>query len=151
MARATTANFHQMVLEVEWVASSGVYAKVCGLTGRGINRQHNMATSEVPDCDDESLPAAVERAVQSSEVTISGTGIWSAESHGKLLDWWYSGSTPTSASSTFWPPLVTLCMSPAQPTCSRSTTRPSGARKLLLNWPWNLMDSRRELMRKCAP
>jgi hypothetical protein len=93
MARATTANFHQMVLEVEWVASSGVYAKVCGLTGRGINRQHNMATSEVPDCDDESLPAAVERAVQSSEVTISGTGIWSAESHGKLLDWWYSGST----------------------------------------------------------
>jgi len=93
MTRATTANFHQMVLEVEWVASSGIYAKVCGLTGRGINRQHNMQTSEVPDCDDESLPAAVERAVQSSEVTVSGTGIWSAESHGKLLDWWYSGAT----------------------------------------------------------
>lgn len=93
MARASTANFHQMVLEIEWVASSGVYAKVCGLTGRGINRQHNMQTSEVPDCDDESLPAAVERAVQSSEVTVSGTGIWSAESHGKLLDWWYSGAT----------------------------------------------------------
>jgi hypothetical protein len=93
MARATTANFHQMVLEVEWVASSGTYSKVCGLTGRGINRQHNMQTSEVPDCDDESLPAAVERAVQSSEVTVSGTGIWSAESHGLLLDWWYSGAT----------------------------------------------------------
>ena len=93
MARATTANFHQMVLEVEWVASSGVYAKVCGLTGRGINRSHNMSTSEVPDCDDESLPAAVERAVQSSEVTVSGTGVWSKESHGKLLDWWYSGGT----------------------------------------------------------
>ncbi len=93
MARATTANFHQMVLEVEWVASSGTYAKVCGLTGRGINRQHNMQTSEVPDCTDESLPAAVERAVQSSEVTVSGTGIWSAESHGLLLDWWYSGAT----------------------------------------------------------
>lgn len=93
MARATTANFHQMVLEVEWVASSGTYAKVCGLTGRGINRQHNMQTSEVPDCDDESLPAAVERAVQSSEVTVGGTGIWSAESHGLLLDWWYSGAT----------------------------------------------------------
>jgi len=82
-----------MVLEVEWVASSGTYSKVCGLTGRGINRQHNMQTSEVPDCDDESLPAAVERAVQSSEVTVSGTGIWSAESHGLLLDWWYSGAT----------------------------------------------------------
>lgn len=93
MARATTANFHQMVLEVEFVASSGTYSKVCGLTGRGINRQNNMSTSEVPDCDDESLPAAVERAVQSQEATVSGTGVWSAESHEGLLDWWYSGAT----------------------------------------------------------
>ena len=93
MARATTANFHQMVVEIEWVASSGTYAKVCGITSRGINRQHNMQTSEVPDCNDESLPAAVERAVQSSEVTISGGGIWSAESHENMLDWWYSGAT----------------------------------------------------------
>lgn len=91
MAKATTANFHQMVLEVEWVAESGVFSRVCGLTGRGINRSHNMSTSEVPDCADESLPAAVERAVQSSEVTISGTGVWSKESHGNLLNWWYSG------------------------------------------------------------
>lgn len=93
MARATTANFHQMVLEVEWIAESGTFAKVCGITGRGINRQHNMQTSEVPDCDDESLPAAVERAVQSSEVTVSGTAIWAKESHENLLDWWYSGQT----------------------------------------------------------
>lgn len=93
MARATTANFHQMVLEVEWVAESGTYTKVCGITGRGINRQHNMQTSEVPDCDDESLPAGVERAVQSSEVTVSGTAVWAKESHGKLMDWWYSGQT----------------------------------------------------------
>jgi predicted secreted protein len=93
MARATTASFHQMILEVEFVASSGTYTKVCGLTGRGINRQSNMSTSEVPDCDDESLPAAVERAVQSQEVTVSGNGVWSAESHGKLLDWFYSGAT----------------------------------------------------------
>ncbi|RWP19262.1 MAG: hypothetical protein EOR00_09140 [Mesorhizobium sp.] len=93
MARATTANFHQMVLEVEVTAGSGTYSKLCGLTGRGINRQHNMQTSEVPDCDDESLPAAVERAVQSSEVTISGSGVWAAESHGTMLDWWYAGTT----------------------------------------------------------
>lgn len=93
MARATTANFHEFVLEIEWVASSGTYSRVCGLTSRGINRQSNMSTSEVPDCDDESLPAAVERAVQSQEVTISGSGVWSAESHEKMLDWWYSGAT----------------------------------------------------------
>ncbi|RVN04649.1 phage tail tube protein [Sinorhizobium meliloti] len=93
MARATTANFHQMVLEVEVTAGSGVYSKLCGLTSRGINRQSNMSTSEVPDCADESLPAAVERAVQSQEVTISGSGVWAAESHEVMLDWWYSGAT----------------------------------------------------------
>lgn len=93
MARAGTANFHEMVVEVEWVASSGTYSKVCGITSRGINRQSNMQTSEVPDCDDESLPAAVERAVQSQEVTISGAGVWASQSHGNMLDWWYSGAT----------------------------------------------------------
>lgn len=93
MARATTENFADMVVEVEWVADSGIYSKWCGLTSRGINRQSNMQTSEVPDCDDETLPAAVERAVQSQEVTISGSGVWSAESNGKALDWWYSGGT----------------------------------------------------------
>jgi hypothetical protein len=93
MARATTANFAQMVLEVEVTEGSGVYSKLCGLTSRGVNRQSNMSTSEVPDCADETLPAAVERAVQSQEVTVSGSGVWAAESHEVMLDWWYSGAT----------------------------------------------------------
>lgn len=93
MARAQTANFHQLVIEVETTSGSGVYSRLCGLTSRGINRQSNMSTSEVPDCDDESLPAAVERAVQSQEVTISGSGVWAAQSHETMLDWWYSGAT----------------------------------------------------------
>jgi hypothetical protein len=49
-----------------------------------------MATTEVPDCDDESLPAALERAVQSSEVTIAASGSWAAQSHEMMMDWWYS-------------------------------------------------------------
>ncbi|NGO63956.1 hypothetical protein G6N76_09745 [Rhizobium daejeonense] len=93
MARADTASFHQMVLEVEVTTGSGVYSRICGLTSRGINRQHNMSTSEVPDCDDESRPAAVERAVQSSEATISASGVWASQSHEILLDWWESGAT----------------------------------------------------------
>lgn len=92
MARAQTASFHQMVLEVE-TDTPGTYAKLCGLTSRGISRQSNMQTSEVPDCDDESLPAAVERAVQSQEVSISGSGVWAAQSHETMLDWWYSGTS----------------------------------------------------------
>lgn len=93
MTYATTAKFSELVLEVEWVASSGTYAKVCGLTSKGIQRQSNMQTSEVPDCDDEDAPAEVQRSVQSQEVTISGSGVWSQESHGNLTDWWYSGAT----------------------------------------------------------
>ncbi len=93
MTRAITSNFHEMVLEVETTAGSGIYAKVCGLTSRSINRQHNMQTSEVPDCDDESLPSAVERAVQSSEVTVQAQGVWASQSHEMLQQWWRSGQT----------------------------------------------------------
>lgn len=93
MAYASTGTFSKLVVEVEWVASSGIYTKWCGLTSRGINRQHNMNTTEVPECDSEDLPSQVERSVQSSEVTISGSGVWSVESHGYAMDWWYSGQT----------------------------------------------------------
>jgi hypothetical protein len=83
-----------MVVEVEITPGSGVYSKMCGLTGNAINRSHNMQTSEVPgDCDDESVPAEVERAVQSSEVALSGTGVWASQSNGFMMNWWYSGAT----------------------------------------------------------
>ncbi len=75
MAKPVTENFHEMVVEIE--TTPGVFSKICGLTSNALNRAHNMSTSEVPgDCDDESVPAEVERAVQSSEVTLSGTGSW---------------------------------------------------------------------------
>ena len=92
MTRAVTENFNEMVLEVE-TETPGTWAKLCGLTSRTVNRTSNMSTTEVPDCDDESLPAALERAVQSQEVTISGTGVWAAQSHGTMMDWWRSGQT----------------------------------------------------------
>lgn len=90
MAKAITEAFHEMVLEVE-DATPGTWLKICGLTERGVNRTHNMQTTEVPDCDDESLPASLERAVQSSEVTIAANGVWAAQSHELVMDWWYSG------------------------------------------------------------
>lgn len=92
MAKATTENFHEMVLEIEEEGTPGTWVKICGLTERGVNRTHNMQTSEVPDCDDESLPAGLERAVQSSEVTIAANGVWAAESHQIMIDWWYSAA-----------------------------------------------------------
>lgn len=92
MARAKTENFHEMVVEIEG-DTPGTFVKICGFTGNAINRSHNMSTTEVPDCDDESLPASVERAVQSTEVTLSGTGVWASQSHELMMDWFYSGAT----------------------------------------------------------
>lgn len=86
---ADTAKFSQMVLEVE-TETPGTFARICGLTSRGINRSHNMQTTEVPPCDDEDAPSQLERAVQSSEVTINASGSWASTSHEMLLDWWYS-------------------------------------------------------------
>lgn len=93
MARATTATFDKLVVEVEWVNGSGTYSRWCGLTSRGINRTSNMESSEVPDCDDETLPSALEKSVRSQEVTIAGSGVWAAQSHGNAMDWYYSGAT----------------------------------------------------------
>ncbi|MBZ9888126.1 phage tail protein [Mesorhizobium sp. BR1-1-3] len=93
MAYASTGTFSKMVVEVEWVAASGIYSKWCGLTSRGIDRTSNMQTTEVPECDSEDLPSQVERSVQSQEVKISGSGVWSVEAHGNAMDWWYSGQT----------------------------------------------------------
>lgn len=94
MAAPVTGKFEHMVVEIEVTAGSGVYSKICGITSRGINRQSNLSTSEVPgDCDDESVPSSIEKAVQSQEVTISGSGIWARQSHEMMLDYWYSGQT----------------------------------------------------------
>jgi len=93
MARAQTAKFEELVLEVEWVASSGTYVGVCGMIDVTISRTSNVDTAEIPDCDDESLPLAVERAVRSQEVTVSATGVYALQSAKNLNDWWRSGAT----------------------------------------------------------
>ncbi len=93
MARAVTAKYEEFILEVEFTAGSGTYTNICGLTDVTINRSSQIDTTEVPDCDDESLPLAIERAVRSQEVMVSATGVWSLGAHEKMLDWWYSGAT----------------------------------------------------------
>lgn len=93
MARAQTAKYEEFILEVEITPGGGTYETLCGLTDVQINRSSNIDTTEVPDCDDESLPLSIERAVRSQEVTISATGVWAADSNQTLLDWWRSGTT----------------------------------------------------------
>jgi hypothetical protein len=68
-----------------------VWTKICGITSRTVTRASTMQQSEVPDCDDESLPAAIERSVQSQDVSITGTGVWAAQSEPIMMAWWYGG------------------------------------------------------------
>lgn len=91
MALAVTEKFEEMLLEVE--TSPGVYAKVCGLIDVEMSRTANVDTAEVPDCDDEALPLAVERQTRSIEVTVSGTGVWAQSSNDMLVNWFYSSAT----------------------------------------------------------
>ncbi|MBB95582.1 MAG: hypothetical protein CML68_13455 [Rhodobacteraceae bacterium] len=93
MAVADTLSYDEMVLEVEFTAESGTYTKICGITGVTINRSANVTTSEIPDCDDETVPHSVVRDVRSIEVTASGTGVWAMSSHPAMHDWFYSGAS----------------------------------------------------------
>ena len=92
MARAQTAKFEEMILEVEFTAGSGTYVPIAGITDVSINRTSNVDTSEIPDVDDESLPLSLERQVRSQEVTASGSGVWARQSHQDMMTWWRSGA-----------------------------------------------------------
>jgi len=92
MAEPVTSEFKDLVLEIETTPGSGTYTKICGLTSRGVNRQSNINSNEVPgDCSDESVPSVIKKAVQSQEVTVEGSGMWAQQSHELMMDWWYGG------------------------------------------------------------
>ena len=93
MALATTFKYEELILEVEFVASSGTYTPICGLIDVTVNRTANVDEAEIPDCDDESLPLSIEKQVRSIDVSVSGTGISSLEAQDKLKDWFYSSAT----------------------------------------------------------
>ena len=86
-----TANAPNMTLLPE-PAGTLVWGKICGITSRTVNRTTTMQQTEIPDCTDESLPNAIEKSVQAQEQTVAGTGVWAAESHTLMLNWWRSGA-----------------------------------------------------------
>lgn len=87
---AVTAQYDELVLEVELEAGSGTFTKLCGLTGVTITRTTQVAETPVPDCDDESLPFSVETDITSIAVTMSATGVWALGSHETLMTWFYN-------------------------------------------------------------
>ncbi|MTH61444.1 phage tail tube protein [Paracoccus litorisediminis] len=92
MPAPITEKFEQMTLEI--TDDGTAWRKICGLVGVTITRTAAFDTSEVPaDCDDESLPLKVERAIRTIEVSVSAEGVWAQQSHEDIQDWFYSGQT----------------------------------------------------------
>lgn len=91
MAKATTQKFAQLVLEMSTDGGT-TWSRIAGLVDVEVTRSANIDTAEVPDIDDESLPLSTEKEVRSIEVSVSATGVWAQESHGQLLDWYYSSA-----------------------------------------------------------
>ena len=93
MAVAVTEKYEEMILDVETAPGSGIYAPICGMTDVTISRSATIDTSEIPDCDDESLPLSIEKQVRSIEVSVSATGSWARSSQDMLKTWFYSSAT----------------------------------------------------------
>lgn len=95
MAKATTAKYEQLILEVETdpTGNPGIFANLCGFIDVSITRAANVDTAEIPDCNDESLPLSIEKQVRSLDIKASGTGVWAMESNKVLSDWFYSSAT----------------------------------------------------------
>lgn len=93
MAVPVTEKYEEMILDVELVASSGIFVPICGMTDVTITRSATIDSSEIPDCDDESQPLSIEKQVRSIEVSVSATGIWARSSQDALKTWFYSSAS----------------------------------------------------------
>jgi predicted secreted protein len=93
MAQATTSTFGQFkILLGDGATPTEVFTPICGLTSKGINYETETNTVEVPDCTNEDQPAYKEEGAKSYSVSLTGSGMWAAQSHGILIDWWKTGN-----------------------------------------------------------
>lgn len=91
MTKAITERFSQFTLEISDENSPETFSAICALTSRGIQRGATVEETPVPDCADEDLPAATERDVSTTSVSVQASGLASKENFRKLRDWWASG------------------------------------------------------------
>lgn len=94
MAKATTSTFGNFkILVGDGATPTEAFAAICGLTSKGITFSSDTTDVEVPDCSDEDLPAYKEKGVKAQEITLTGSGMWAAEAHGDIMNWWKSGAS----------------------------------------------------------
>lgn len=93
MATATTSTFAKFkILIGDGVTPTEGFTAICGLTSKGVQYNSDVVTTEVPDCADEDLPSWMEKDVKAIGISISGSGVWSREDHGRMVDWFMSGA-----------------------------------------------------------
>lgn len=68
----TTLPFAQFIIELEDRTTPGTFNRPCGLTSKGFKRSANTSEATVPNCDDESLPAEIQRGLISKDWSIDG-------------------------------------------------------------------------------
>lgn len=93
MAQAQSTTFAKFKILVGDGADPEVFSLICGLTSKGIDWSTSTQTTEAPDCADEDLPSWQEIGITSVGAAISGDGLWSAQSHGLLLNWIADGES----------------------------------------------------------
>ncbi|MDO1560421.1 phage tail tube protein [Brevundimonas sp. 2R-24] len=92
MAAVDVINGESLLVQVEWVGSSGTYTHPCLInTERGIQFSANTTESVVPDCDDPTLPAWVSRETDGLSATINGSGMLDVASADDWFTWFNSG------------------------------------------------------------
>lgn len=93
MATGTSSSFGNFKIEIgDGATPTEAFTFICGLTSKGIDMSSDVVTSEVPDCANEDLPSWQEKDVKSITATLSGSGMWTAQAHETLFQWWLTAA-----------------------------------------------------------
>jgi hypothetical protein len=80
MAQPVTARFGKFIVSLESEDSPNVFVAPCGFTSKSLVMGKNLSEISIPDCDDPDLPIWLGRDVQSNTASITGQGVFAAES-----------------------------------------------------------------------
>ncbi len=75
MALPETVSWDEFVVMLGDGATPENFTAPCGMTSRGFNRTASTGETEVPDCDDETLPSVTFRTLNALSAEISGSGV----------------------------------------------------------------------------
>lgn len=92
MSYVDAGNGETILVQIGDGATPEVFAHDCLINAeRSISITANMVTNTIPNCTDPSLPAKTVRAVESTDSSISGSGVMHSSSVKTWQDWALSG------------------------------------------------------------